>query len=68
MFLIQKMIPDLTLPEACAIRWHMSTWRVAGDEKDEIQKANEDFQLVHLIQFADQLSITNYANTKIFIN
>lgn len=52
-----KLSPE----EALAIRWHMGAWRVTPSEHDELQKANEECPLVHLIQFADQLSITNYA-------
>ena len=51
----------LTPEEVLAIRWHMGKWRVADDEVNELQTSNENFPLVHLIQFADQLSITNYA-------
>ena len=51
----------LTPEEVLAIRWHMGTWRVANDEVNELQTSNEKFPLVHLIQFADQLSITDYA-------
>ena len=61
MFLASKFF-RLTPEEALAIRWHMSHWRVAQDEINELQKSNEDFPLVHLVQFADQLSITKYAN------
>lgn len=48
--------------EALAIRWHMSHWNVANNEVDELQQANETCPLVHMIQFADALSITKYAN------
>ena len=48
-------------PEECAaIRWHMGRWNVSDEELNELQKANEQYPLVHLIQFADQLSITDY--------
>lgn len=51
----------LTPEEVLAIRWHMGKWRAVDDEVNELQTSNENFPLVHLIQFADQLSITNYA-------
>lgn len=51
----------LTPEEVLAIRWHMGKWRTVDDEVNELQTSNENFPLVHLIQFADQLSITNYA-------
>lgn len=47
---------------AIAIRWHMGHWNVAENEVDELQLANETYPIVHLIQFADQLAITLYAN------
>lgn len=51
----------LSLEETLAIRWHMAHWRVADDDVNELQYANENYPLVHLIQFADQLAITNYS-------
>ena len=59
MFLAGKFF-KLTVEEALAIRWHMSHWRVAEQEVNELQKANEEYPLVHLIQFADQLAIVKY--------
>lgn len=50
----------LTHEEALAIRWHQGRWNVCREEMNEIQQSNEQYPLVHLIQFADQLSITNY--------
>lgn len=61
MFLTSKFF-RLGTDEALALRWHMNMWNVANNEMNEIQLANESFPLVHLLQFADQLSITKYAN------
>ena len=61
MFLAAKFF-RLTPEEALAIRWHMGPWRVVDSEMNELQLASENYPLVHLIQFADSLSITNYAN------
>lgn len=61
MFLANRFF-RLTTEEALAIRWHMGRFRVCDDEINEFQLANEKYPLVHLIQFADQLSITDYAN------
>lgn len=47
--------------ELLAIRWHMGAWYVCDSETDELQQANENYPLVHLLQFADQLAITNFA-------
>lgn len=59
MFMAGQFI-HLSLAEAAAIRWHMGKWRCTDDENDELQRANEEHPLVHLVQFADQLSIVNY--------
>ena len=64
MFLAERFF-KLTPDEALAIRWHMNRFRVCEDEINELQKANETFPLVHLIQFADALSITSYANERV---
>ena len=50
----------LTSEEALALRWHMGRWNVADNELNELQQANENYPLVHLLQFADQLAITKY--------
>lgn len=62
MFLAQRLFPSLEVDEALAIRWHQSRWNVCEPEQNEFQLANETCPLVHLLQFADQLSITKYAN------
>lgn len=59
MYIAQKFF-KLSIDECCAIRWHMSSWRVVDSEMNELQQANEDYPLVHLLQFADQLSLVKY--------
>lgn len=59
MFLAQKFF-KLSTEEALAIRWHQGRWNVCEAEQNEFQQANENFPLVHLLQFADQLAIVNY--------
>lgn len=61
MFIVGKFF-KLGVDEALALRWHMNRWNVADNEMNELQLANETYPLVHLLQFADQLSITKYAN------
>lgn len=51
---------NLTEEEALAIRWHMGPWRAVDSESNELQFANENYPLVHMLQFADQLAIVNY--------
>ena len=50
----------LSNEEAAAIRWHQGVWNVCDMEQNDLQAANERWPLVHLLQFADQLSITSY--------
>ena len=50
----------LTTEELLAIRWHMGRWYVDDGSIDDLQKSNENYPLVHLLQFADQLAIVNY--------
>lgn len=59
MFLASKFF-RLNLEEASAIRWHMGAYRTSEAEFDELQTSNEQFPLVHLIQFADQLSLVKF--------
>lgn len=61
MFLVSRFL-NLTPEEAAAIRWHMGHWRVIPSEESELQRCNEIYPLVHLVQFADQLAITEYGN------
>lgn len=61
MFLVSRFL-NLTPEEAAAIRWHMGHWRVVPSEEGELQRCNEIYPLVYLIQFADQLAITEYSN------
>ena len=51
---------NLSEAEALAIRWHMGSWRVVDSEFNELQYANENYPLVHMLQFADQLAIVKY--------
>lgn len=59
LFLAQRFF-KLSMEEAATIRWHMGVWNTCESEYDELQACNEKFPMVHLIQFADQLSITDY--------
>lgn len=60
MYLAIKFFP-LTLPEICAIRWHMGEYNVADNEMNELHQCNEEYPIVQLLQFADRLSITKYS-------
>lgn len=60
MYLAQNFF-RLTVDQCLAIRWHMGAWRVCPSENSELQHSNENYPLVHMLQFADQLAITNYS-------
>lgn len=59
MYLASKFA-RLSLEECAAIRWHMGRWNCNNSEYNELQQSNKQFPLVHLVQFADQLAITDY--------
>lgn len=61
MYIAQRFV-YMNMQQALAIRWHMGRWYVSDSEMNDLQNANENYPLVHLLQFADQLAITNYAN------
>lgn len=61
LYYLMKFVP-VTDAEALAIRWHMSHWYASSVIEDDLQTADENYPLVHMLQFADQLSITEYAN------
>ena len=50
----------LSEDEMMAIRWHMYTYDVTSYDLRPLNNCNEAIPLVHLLQFADQLAITNY--------
>lgn len=58
---LAMQVMRLTPEQALAIRWHMGRWQVCDIEQNEFQKANEEYPMVYLIQFADELSCTRYA-------
>lgn len=60
MFLGMKMF-KLTLEEVLAIRHHMGAWAEQGSYNiNDLQYANENYPLVLLLQFADQLACVKY--------
>lgn len=59
LYMVTKFF-NVSMEVALAIRWHMGRWNVVDAEINELQQANRNYPLVHLIQFADQLSIVNY--------
>ena len=59
MFMANKFI-KLSTEQALAIRWHMGVYQVSDTEKPDLFRSNEAYPMVYLLQFADQLSITEY--------
>lgn len=59
LYLVMKFF-NISTEIAAAIRWHMGRWNCVEAEINELQQANRNYPLVHLIQFADQLAIVNY--------
>lgn len=59
MYMIMKFF-RLSTEQALAIRWHMGRWNACEKELVELCDANEKYPMVHLLQFADQLSMTAY--------
>lgn len=59
MFMVQKFF-KLSTEQALAIRWHMNRWNTCEKELVELCAANEKYPMVHLLQFADQLSMTAF--------
>lgn len=57
---IARNFLKLTSSMRLAVHWHMGRWDVSDDGLNDLQWANRNQPMVHLIQFADQLAITNY--------
>lgn len=51
---------NITEDEALAIRFHMGLWDVSDYDKNDLTYSQQNYPIVHLLQFADQLSITTY--------
>lgn len=61
LFLANRFFP-LTVGESLAVRWHMGKWYTNDADDNDLQAANAQYPIVHMVQFADQLSITNFNN------
>lgn len=59
MYIITQFI-HLDIEELLAIRWHMGEYSVSSNESGELEDACDKYPLVRMIQFADQLSCTQY--------
>lgn len=59
MYIAMKLF-KLTEEEALAIRFHMGLWDCGDYDKNCLTYSEQNYPLVHLLQYADQLSICNY--------
>lgn len=57
-----RLIPVISDDMLLAIRWHMGLWDCSPAQQGTFGDACRKYPLVHLIQFADLLSTTEYAN------
>lgn len=57
-----RLIPSISDDMLLAIRWHMGLWDCSPAQQGTFGDACRKYPLVHLIQFADLLSTTEYAN------
>lgn len=55
-----RLIPEFTDEMLTAIRWHMGLWDCSNSAQQDFAQACHKYPLVHLIQFADLLSIVDY--------
>lgn len=60
MQLLNTSAVNLSMDEMAAIRWHMYTYDVSSYDIGDLNICNNTIPLVHMIQFADQLAITEY--------
>lgn len=60
MQLCNSKYTSLTFEEMSAIRWHMDNWDMTTYDAVDLQQCNEKIPMVRMIQFADQLAVTEY--------
>lgn len=60
MQLCNSKYTSLTVEEMAAIRWHMGNWDTGDYDTGDLRRCDEMIPMVHMVQFADQLSITSY--------
>ena len=51
---------SLSFEEMAAIRWHMDNWDASVYDKEDLHQCNTTIPMVRMVQFADQLAITEY--------
>ena len=51
---------SLTFEEIAAIRWHMDNWDMTSYDAEDLARCNNKIPMVRMVQFADQLAVTEY--------
>lgn len=51
---------SLNFEEIAAIRWHMDNWDMTSYDAEDLQRCNNKIPMVRMVQFADQLAVTEY--------
>lgn len=59
MYIVSQFF-KLSMEESLAIRWHMGEYSVSPREGGELEDAGEQYPLVKMLQFADQLACVKY--------
>lgn len=60
MQLCNNKYTSLSIDEMSAIRWHMDNWDVTKYEAEDLYQCDINIPMVRMVQFADQLAITEY--------
>ena len=60
MQLCNNKYTSLSFEEMAAIRWHMDNWDASIYDKEDLHQCNTNIPMVRMVQFADQLAITEY--------
>lgn len=60
MLYVMRILPEATDEMLAAIRWHMGLWDASAAGSEAMSRTAHKYPLVHLIQFADLLSITDF--------
>lgn len=60
MQLCNSRLTSLTFEEMAAIRWHMDNWDITKYESEDLYRCNTNIPMVRMVQFADQLAVTEY--------
>lgn len=60
MQLCNSKYTSLTFEEIASIRWHMDNWDMTSYDAEDLNRCNNKIPMVRMVQFADQLAVTEY--------